>query len=283
MFGTILFIPLFIQGVIGTNATQSGTVLMPMMIVNIIAGIVGGQIISRSGRYKAVGMFGMAMMSLGMFLLSRMGSNTTYLTVVLYLLVMGVGMGPAMPVFTLAAQNAVKISQLGVVTSLTQFARSIGSTLGVALFGALLSNRFAPIFLGAIPPDVQAAVPADQIAQFENPQALLNPLAADAMRQNLLALGPQGPQLFDGLFGAVRLALVGALQDVFLLGAILAALGVVTMLFLQELPLRKSNAPLPPSLAEGGETLAQVGDDALPSLPPLRPEDEPVQRLATHA
>jgi EmrB/QacA subfamily drug resistance transporter len=275
MFGTILFIPLFIQGVIGTNATQSGTVLMPMMIVNIAAGIIGGQIISRTGRYKLVGLFGMSVMTVGMFLLSRMGPATSFATVTGYMIIMGIGMGPAMPVFTLAAQNAVKINQLGVVTALTQFARSIGSTLGVAVFGSLLTNRFAPSFLGALSPEVKAAVPPAQLAQFQNPQALLNPQLAESMRQGLLGLGPQGAQLFDALFGAVRLALVGALQDVFLTGAILSGLGVVTMLFLRELPLRKSNAPVPPQMSEASETMAQVGHDAVPSLPPLRPADEP--------
>jgi EmrB/QacA subfamily drug resistance transporter len=275
MFGSILFIPLYIQGVIGTNATQSGTVLMPMMIVNIASSIAGGQVISRTGRYKAVGLFGLVMMSLGMFLLSQMGPSTDYLTVVRNMIVLGLGMGPAMPVFTLAAQNAVKMNQLGVVTSLTQFARSIGSTLGVAVFGSLLTNRFAPAFQAALPPDVGTTLPADQLAQFQNPQALLNPQAADAMRQQLAALGPQGDQIFNALFGAIRIGLVTALHDVFLLGTVLSALGVVTVLFLKELPLRKSYAPVAASPEGTADTAAQVGDSALPSLPPLRPRDQP--------
>jgi EmrB/QacA subfamily drug resistance transporter len=277
MFGTILFIPLFIQGVIGTTATQSGTVMMPMMITMITASIIGGQIISRTGRYKSIGLFGMSVMAIGMFLLSRMDTNTDYLTVVRNMIVVGIGLGPTMPVFTLAAQNAVKMSQLGVVTSLTQFSRSIGSTLGVAVFGSLLTNRFAPAFQAALPPEVTAILPPDRLAQFQNPQALLNPQAADAMRQQLLALGPQGAQMFDALYNAIKIALVVALHDVFLLGAVLAVLGVVTVVFLQELPLRKSYGP-PVSGESGAEAAAQVGHDALPSLPPLRPEDQPPAR-----
>jgi EmrB/QacA subfamily drug resistance transporter len=275
MFGSILFIPLYIQGVIGTNATQSGTVLMPMMIVNIASSIVGGQIISRTGRYKAVGLFGLTMMTLGMFLLSRMGPDTDYLTVVRNMVVLGLGMGPAMPVFTLAAQNAVKMSQLGVVTSLTQFARSIGSTLGVAVFGSLLTNRFAPAFQTGLPTEVRSVVPPNLLAQFQNPQALLNPQAADAMRQQLAGLGPQAEQIYAALFGAIRIGLVSALHDVFLLGSVLSALGVVTVLFLKELPLRKSYAPVAPATEGAANTAAQVGHDALPSLPPLRPDDQP--------
>jgi EmrB/QacA subfamily drug resistance transporter len=276
MFGTILFIPLYIQGVIGTSATESGTVLMPMMITNIASSIIGGQTISRTGRYKPVGLFGLATMTIGMFLLSGMGPNTDYLTVVRNMVVIGIGMGPAMPVFTLAAQNAVKMSQLGVVTSLTQFARSIGSTLGVAVFGSLLTNRFAPAFQEALPPQLKATVPSEQLAQFQNPQALLNPQLAEAIRQQFAALGPQGTELFDALFGAIRAGLVTALHDVFLLAAILSALGLVVVLFLEERPLRKTFAPAPTTGPEAAsETAAQVGDDAVPSLPPLRPQDEP--------
>jgi EmrB/QacA subfamily drug resistance transporter len=271
MFGTILFIPLFIQGVIGTTATQSGTVMMPMMIVMISSSIIGGQIISRTGRYKIIGLYGMTVMTIGMFLLSGMGPDTDYLTVVRNMMIVGLGMGPTMPVFTLAAQNAVKMSQLGVVTSLTQFARSIGSTLGVAIFGTILTNRFAPAVLAALPPEVKAALPTDRLAPFLNPQALLNPQAADMMRQQLLTLGPQGAQMYDALIAAIKLALVTALHDVFLLGAILSACGVVTVMFLKELPLRKSYAPV----AEGtSESAAQVGHDAYPSLPALKPEDQ---------
>jgi hypothetical protein len=185
-----------------------------------------------------------------------------------------------MPVFTLAAQNAVKMSQLGVVTSLTQFSRSIGSTLGVAVFGSLLSNRFAPAVQAALPPDVRAALPADRLAQFQNPQALLNPQAAESIRQQLLALGPQGTQVYDLLLGAIKVALVSALHDVFLLGAVLGALGVVSVLFLKELPLRKSYGP-PQTAQADSETAAQVGHDAYPSLPVMKPDDQSPSRLPT--
>jgi MFS family permease len=268
MFGTILFIPLFIQGVIGTDATESGTVLMPMMITMIGSSIISGQIISRTGRYKLPGVFGMIVMAIGLFLLSQMGTDADYLTVVRNMIIVGLGMGPTMPVFTLAAQNAVKVSQLGVVTSLTQFARSIGSTIGVALFGSLLTNQFAPAFREALPATVSTGIPANVLAQFQNPQVLLNPELAAAMRQQV------NPEFFDSLFGAIKLGLVTSLHDVFLVGAVLGAVGIVLVVFLQELPLRKTYAPTPLDSPESAA--AQVGEDAFPSLPPLRPEAEPV-------
>jgi MFS family permease len=247
-------------------------VLMPLMITMILSSVISGQIIGRTGRYKLTGVFGMALMAVGMYLLSGMGADTDYGTVVRNMIILGLGMGPTMPVFTLASQNAVKLSQLGVVTSLTQFARSIGSTLGVALFGSILTNQFAPAFRDALPAQVTNTLPASVLAQFQNPQVLLNPQLADAMRQQAAAFGPQGPQVFDALFGAIKIGLVSSLHDVFLLGAALGALGLVIVLFLRELPLRKSYAPSALDATDG--TMAQVGDDALPSLPPLRPEDE---------
>jgi hypothetical protein len=206
-----------------------------------------------------------------------MGADTDYLTVVRNMVIMGVGMGPTMPVFTLAAQNAVKMNQLGVVTSLTQFARSIGSTLGVAIFGSLLTNEFVPAFRSAIPPDVQAVVPPDRLAELQNPQVLLNHQIAAALQQQFAALGPQGADIFNALLAAIKVGLVGSLHEVFLLGTVLSAVGLVTVLFLEERPLRKTYGP--PQAAEGASnTAAQVGQDAIPSLLPIRPEDEPRSR-----
>jgi EmrB/QacA subfamily drug resistance transporter len=274
MFGTILFIPLYIQGVIGTDATDSGTVLMPLMITMIGSSVIAGQIISRTGRYKLSGVIGMIGMAIGLYLLSGMGPDTDYLTVVRNMIIIGLGMGPTMPVFTLAAQNAVRMNQLGVVTSLTQFARSMGSTLGVALFGSLLTNDFTPSFRAALSPEVTASVPPAVLGQFDNPQVLLSPDLANALRQQVLNLGPQGAQLFDSLYAAIKIGLVGALHDVFFVGAVLGVVGVLVTLLLKELPLRKSYAPS--SEVTLTETAAQVGKDAFPSLPPLRPEDQPV-------
>jgi EmrB/QacA subfamily drug resistance transporter len=275
MFGTILFIPLYFQGVIGTTATQSGTVLMPLMITMIGASVISGQIISRTGRYKLPGVLGMLVMTVGLYLLSGMGADTDTWTVFRNMVILGLGMGPTMPVFTLAAQNSVKVNQLGVVTSLTQFARSIGSTLGVALFGSVLINRFAQSFSAALTPDVPAVVPPQLLDEFMNPQVLLTPQLADSLKAQVLALGPQGVAVYNALFDAIKTGLVVSLHDVFLLGAGLGLCGLVVTLFLKELPLRKTYAA--PQEGAVAETAAQVGRDALPSLPPMRPDEaEPV-------
>ncbi|MBI3966650.1 MAG: MFS transporter [Chloroflexi bacterium] len=239
MFGSILFVPLFIQAVIGTNATQSGTVLTPMMLAMVTSSIVSGQIISRTGRYRLVGLAGLAFAALGMFLLSLMTTETTYGTVIRNMIVVGLGLGLTMPVFTIAPQNAVSLSQIGVVTSLLQFCRSIGATIGSALLGSMLVSRFAPALRAAMPPELLAAIPPDRLAQLQNPQALLNPEAAASVRQSLGQLGGPG---FEALVGAIRTALAASLQDVFLVGAVSMLIGVAITLFLKEVPLKKSFA-----------------------------------------
>src|SRR5262249_33691956 len=183
----ILFVPLFIQGVIGTSATQSGTVMMPMMLMIILGSLAGGQVISRTGRYKLVALFGLSVAAFGMFLLSLMGPDTPYWMVIRNMMVVGLGLGPTMPVFTIAAQNSVSFSQLGVVTAVTQFARSIGSTLGAAVFGSLLINRFGSALHEALPQSAQAVIPAEQLARVSNPQVLLNPQIAASVPSRLAA------------------------------------------------------------------------------------------------
>ncbi|MEK7216086.1 MAG: MDR family MFS transporter, partial [Chloroflexota bacterium] len=121
MFGTVLFVPLFIQSVVGSSATESGTALMPMMMAVVISSIVCGSMISRTGRYKWAGLLGLGLSAAGLFLLSGMGPGTTYFTVLRNMLVVGTGMGICMPVYTLAAQNAVTMAEIGVATGLTQF------------------------------------------------------------------------------------------------------------------------------------------------------------------
>ena len=251
MFGTILFVPLFIQGVIGTSATESGTVMMPMMMTIIVGSIVGGQLISRTGRYKLVALFGLSTAALGMFLLSRMGPDASYWTVVRNMMIVGLGLGPTMPVFTIAAQNAVSFSQLGVVTSVTQFARSIGGTLGAALFGSLLINRFGSALTEALPPSAAAVIPAEQLDRVQNPQVLLNPEIAATIQEGLSAAGPQAAQAYDALIGAIRIALATSLHETFVAGAVIVALGALIVLFLQEIPLRKTFADAPGAGAPG--------------------------------
>lgn len=237
MFGTTLFIPLFIQGVVGRSATESGAIVTPMMFSLIAASMISGHLMSRMGRYKALAVIGVSVTALAMFLLAEMDTSTTYATVLRNVTIMGVGLGMTMPVFSLAVQNAVDIKHVGVATSSVQFLRSIGGSLGAAVFGAVLSNRFAPAFHRALPAHVAAGVPPGMLAAFENPQALMNPSFAAQVQ----AQSPAAAQRMAPILGAVKSALTASLHDVFLIGAIVVATGVVFALMLVDIPLRTSN------------------------------------------
>ena len=247
MFGTILYVPLYLQAVVGLSATESGTALIPMMLSLVLVSIISGQIISRSGHYKWIGVLGLGVASVGLLLLSGMGPDTGYTTAVRNMMVVGAGLGLAMPVYVLAAQNCVHVSEMGVVTGLTQFFRSIGGTAGAAIMGSVLINRFAPAFHLALPEQTQALLSPALLMELENPQVLLQPRAAEQIRQALTAVDVPGIDLFSQVLGSVRVGLTGALQDVFLVGAIVLALGALATLLIQEVELRKTQdfAPRP--------------------------------------
>ena len=250
MVGAIMYIPLFMQGVIGASATESGTVMTPMMIALVAASTLGGQVISRVGRYKWASLSGLALMTAGLWLLTRMGIDAGRGDVVRNLVVLGLGIGLAMPTFTLAVQNAFPAKDLGAVTAAVQFFRSIGSTIGVALMGTFLTTRLASGLATGIPPQVA--------------QALISP-EATRMIEAQFALLPDGARLFAELMGALRLALATSVHDVFLVAAIVAFGGVIVAVFLPETPLRGRQDV--PALVEAGKELAVEGIGTAPMIP----------------
>jgi len=147
MFGATLFIPLFIQSVIGASATRSGAVLTPMMTTMVLASGFAGFYVSRVGKYRTLSIFGLIATTAGLFMLSQAGT-ASYGSVIAAMIVLGVGIGVTLPIFSLAVQNAVPPSQAGMATATIQFVRSLGGSLGAAVFGAVLSNRYAPGLAG---------------------------------------------------------------------------------------------------------------------------------------
>lgn len=233
MFGAILFIPLFMQGVIGVSATESGSLLTPMMLTLIVGSIVSGQIIGRTGRYKVQAIVGLAIMTGGILLLAGMQSDTERPDVIRNMIIVGVGLGLTMPVYTLVVQNAVERRMLGAATAATQFFRQIGGTVGTAIFTSVMLGRFRSEFEAGVP----AGTPPQAVAAFENPLQLAQ--IRDQLEASFAQL-PGGPQLLATLLGNVRESLVVAIQGSFLLAAGLMALACVVNFFLKEVPLKKS-------------------------------------------
>jgi Major Facilitator Superfamily len=263
MVGAIMYIPLFMQGVIGASATESGTVMTPMMIALVGASILGGQIISRVGRYKWASLSGLALMTAGLWLLTQLGVEASRGDVVRNLVVLGLGIGLAMPTFTLAVQNVFPAKDLGAVTAAVQFFRSIGSTIGVALMGTFLTTQLASGLARGIPDEVARALPPGAVATID-PQALVNPGATQALEAQFATL-PDGPRLFAGLMDALQGALAASIHDVFLVAAVVAFGGVIVALFLPETPLRGRQEA--PALEEAGKELAVEGIGTAPMIP----------------
>ena len=143
MFGAITYLPLYMQRVQGASATESGLRLLPMMLGLLLTSLASGQIISRTGRYKLFPILGCGCFTVGLYLLSRMDQNTSVVASSLYMFVLGVGLGMVTQVLVLAVQNAVEYRDLGTATSAATFFRTIGSCIGVAVFGAILTSQLA--------------------------------------------------------------------------------------------------------------------------------------------
>ena len=159
MFGAIIFLPTFLQVVTGASATNSGLLMLPLMGGLLAASIVSGQIVSRSGRYKWSPVLGAAIGAIGMFGLSTMDAGTTRVTSSLWMVVLGIGIGLTLQVVVLAVQNTVPVADVGTATSSVSFARSIGGSLGVAIMGAVFSNRLGTELAAHLPPAAINAIP----------------------------------------------------------------------------------------------------------------------------
>ncbi len=232
MFGMILYVPLFMQGVLGISATRSGSLLTPLLLGAVAASMASGGIVSKTGRYRMVAIVGSLLATLGMFLLAAMNEHTTHLEVIRNMIIAGFGIGLMQPIYTLVVQNVAPKAQMGAATASTQFFRSIGATLGVAVFGSVLLSMYHHRFERDIPP----GTPAMALTPFNNPLLLMQ------IRPRLEAQFsqfPGGVQLLHKLFENVKIALVQGLHAIFTVGAFLMLVAVAVNIFLKEVPLRK--------------------------------------------
>jgi EmrB/QacA subfamily drug resistance transporter len=224
MFGTISYVPLFVQGVIGTSATSSGVVLTPMVLGAVVTSILTGQLVSRTGRYRWNAVLGPVVLTIGMLLLWRMSTSTTNGQAARNMVVAGIGIGSMMQVFVLSVQNAVPRARIGSATALTQFGRQMGATLGVTIMGAIVNH----------------GLPAG------------------------VAAGGEGSTGIHRLPPALRRGLAGALHPAFFTAACVAAVvWVIAVVFVKEQALRRSLDEVSAVDAAAG-TPATAGVDSEP-------------------
>jgi EmrB/QacA subfamily drug resistance transporter len=141
LFGITIYVPVFMQGVLQASATSSGVVLIPLTLGWVVAAFVGGQLISRTGRYKIFPIVGATLVLVGCLLLTTLDEHSSRVAASAALVVIGVGMGAMFQVFVIATQNAVQMADLGVATAAIQFFRSMGASIAVAVLGALLTAK----------------------------------------------------------------------------------------------------------------------------------------------
>ncbi len=224
--GLVAFLPLLIQLGQGLPATTSGLVMLPMTLGLITAASLSGLLVNRIGRYKAVMVAGAALTVVGAFLLSRLPADAGVLGLAWRVAVLGVGLGPAQSVFNIAMQNAVERSQIGVATSAGQFFRQVGSTIGVAVFGAVLTHNLAAGSAPAGPPaEPGAVVHTLTLAELERMAQATQLPAAD---------GAPAP----AVDAAVRTTVTDAVKGVIGVGTLVCLLAFIATLFVPELPLR---------------------------------------------
>ncbi|MGD6815872.1 MDR family MFS transporter [Metabacillus sp. 84] len=234
MFGAVMYVPFFIQGVMGVSAAASGLIMMPMTLSMVAASSITGALITKTGRYKVFALAGLAVMAGGMLSLSLMNENTPVLLAVVNNVIVGAGLGMSFPIFTLTVQNAVGHQYLGVATASSQLFRQTGGTVGVAIMGLVLNNSMHH----ADKPDVPAGFPAEKLQGLMNPQALMDQAKVDQIMNSVPA---DFRDVITKTVEMVRDSLESGLSIVFLICSAVIALGFVLTLFLKQIPLRTSN------------------------------------------
>ena len=225
LFGSITYLPLFLQVVKGMSPTRSGLQLTPMMAGLLVTSIASGRTISRFGRYKPFPIVGTAVMIVGMVLLARLNVHSSTTTAALDMLVLGLGLGMVMQVLVLAVQNAVEFRVMGVATSGSILFRQVGGSIGLAIFGAIFSNSLH-----------------SKLAAYLPPGAHVPKTVSPAVIKRL------PPKLHDAYAHAVA----ASLHPVFVTAAVLSVVAFLLTWLLREIPLRTT------SRATAGEELEEL-------------------------
>jgi EmrB/QacA subfamily drug resistance transporter len=229
----VAFLPLFMQLGQGVQATTSGLSTLPLMLGLILAATVAGRMVTRTGRYKPFMLFGMVVLLIGTYLLSQMSHHTTRFDLGWRMAILGIGLGPLQSLYGVAIQNAVPLNRIGVVTSANQFFRQIGSTVGVAIFGTLLTNGLNAKLLSW---SVGAGLPPLNLSTLRN-------LSVEAQVHSSVIAVPE----------PIRILIADSVTHVFLLSITVVIIALFATTMIPELPMRE-RPKVPPKEAVPAET-----------------------------
>jgi EmrB/QacA subfamily drug resistance transporter len=241
-FAAVVFLSLFMVNVVGVSATAAGTTLIPLTFAVVAGALTSSMLVQRVGRYRRIIVVGFAVAIAGFALLAGLDATATRWDVTWRMIVLGLGLGPGMPLLNLAMQNAVPHEKVGVATAGRQFFMQIGSAVGTAVFGLVLSTVLTAQFTQSAAPIV-ARLPAPVRATVDL-EGIRNgaPLAVSA------TASPEMAQLRDLL----RQAFAASITRIYAYAAVLLVAALLVLLALPEVPLRTSNRPPGPPVAGGG-------------------------------
>ena len=231
MYAAIMYIPYFAQGIIGTSATTSGTITAPMMLGLLLASFITGMLTSKNGKNKVFVFFAFILMAVGTGLLSTMSANTPYFQVVLYMIILGLGVGINMPIANTNTQNSVLPQQIGSATSTVQFFRNIGSTIGSAIYGTIMTtsmnNGFSRLDSKYIPSSV--------LNLLKNPQIITN---SNSVKQIMQHVPKNYSSYLNAVLGQARMVLANSIHAIFTFCMFAAIAGIVLTILFKNAPLR---------------------------------------------
>ena len=228
MFGGLIYLPIYLQAVKGYSATESGLAMLPLVLGIFVTSISGGQVMSRTGRYKWMPISGSVLVGAALIALSRLAVDTSYSLIAAYMFFFGAGLGLTMQVVVTAVQNSVERRHMGTATASVTFFRSMGGAIGTALFGAILSTRLATHLAEVVP--VQAQGQLGAVSASVNDITAIRALA-------------------EPVKGWVLSAFTSAMDDVFLAAVPFMAVALVIALTMGEKPLAGRD-PAPSNIAE---------------------------------
>jgi MFS family permease len=246
-FGAIIFLPQWFQFVKGVSPTDSGLQSLALLAGLIVSSIGAGQIVARTGKYKALILAGLAVMAVGLFLMSGLRANTDLPVLWFWMFITGLGIGPTLSVFTIVVQNAVPFSKLGVATSNLTFFRQIGGSIGLALLGTAFGQRLTEELPGQL---VSAGVPPQVVSQFGgaggNAESFIvvgkdlgASILASVPAQFRSVVEPIIPNIVAGIHQAYSIAVA----SIFQIGMVTTIAALLVAFLMKELPLRKSTGP----------------------------------------
>ena len=225
MFGAIVMLPLYLQIVKGNSATEAGLKLIPLMMGIVSMSIFSGKRISLTGKYKIFPIVGTAMMTLGLILMATLSEDTSFLSLSIYAILLGGGLGLSMQTILIALQNDVEFKDMGIVTSSNTFFRSLGGAFGTAIFGTIFSNRIAHYLQENLTK-----------LQESDPQALagFNPLDVEVITVNTTIISTLPLALQEVVLGSFA----QTFRIVFLAAVPITFIGFILTFFLREKPLK---------------------------------------------